>query len=168
MGYLTSTTGLILVILLFELSGGDDFAPQSERLAKAAPPEAAVTTEAPKQYQPFVSIFDDTEGPTFTPQFHVYTASYGTADAVETVISTRSAPITMPADDTGLVADNLSVIVGDWVNLRSGPGTNFDVIDTYPGGTRAEVLQITTDDWAEIRLPDENVTGWMAAWLLSN
>ena len=50
--------------------------------------------------------------------------------------------------------------------MRSGPGTNFDVLDTLPGGTEAEVMEVNASGWARIRILSTGEEGWMAERLL--
>lgn len=50
------------------------------------------------------------------------------------------------------------------LNLRSGPGTDFDDLDTVPAGTTLEVFERSPDgNW--VRVQYDNTDGWIAAWL---
>ena len=70
-------------------------------------------------------------------------------------------PVASPELDIRLVA-------GSVVNMRAGPGTNFDVVGQMPQGTEAEVLRTDESGWAFIRILATNQEGWMAERLLSD
>ena len=59
-------------------------------------------------------------------------------------------------------------VAGEWVNMRDGPSTNYLVLDTLPRGTRAEVMVVNADGWAQIRILNTGQVGWMAERLLSD
>ena len=65
-------------------------------------------------------------------------------------------------------SDDVRSVSGDWVNMRSGPSTNYDVLDTLPRGTQAEVMEVDADGWARIRVTNTGQEGWMAERLLSD
>ncbi len=58
-------------------------------------------------------------------------------------------------------------VKGDRVNLRSGPGTDYDVIDQLAQATEVEVLTNNGNGWVELRLVNGNQTGWIAEFLLT-
>ncbi len=62
---------------------------------------------------------------------------------------------------------DVRVVTGALVNLRSGPGTNFEVVDQLSQNTRVEVLTDTGNGWVELRAVETGVTGWMAEFLLA-
>ncbi len=62
--------------------------------------------------------------------------------------------ITLPAQ-----ADT-ATITGNGVNMRSGPGTNYQIIDTIPKGTVAEVLS-QQDGW--VKIYSARISGWVSA-----
>ena len=62
---------------------------------------------------------------------------------------------------------DMRFVAGTRVNMRSGPGTTYAVLDTLDGGTAAEVLEVDATGWARIRLPDSDRIGWMAERLLT-
>lgn len=56
---------------------------------------------------------------------------------------------------------------GTGVNMRSGPGTGYAIVATYPNGT--EMYVVTADmgsGWTQVSF--DSTTGWMATYLLSN
>jgi uncharacterized protein YraI len=53
-------------------------------------------------------------------------------------------------------------ISSDKLNLRTGPGTNYPIIGTYPKNTKLEAIGRTQDSrWLKVILPD-NSSGWMS------
>jgi len=58
-------------------------------------------------------------------------------------------------------------VKGDLVNMRSGPGTDYDVIDKLPQATQVEVLSSNGNGWVELRRVDSSETGWIAEFLLT-
>ncbi|MEM9578191.1 MAG: SH3 domain-containing protein [Pseudomonadota bacterium] len=63
---------------------------------------------------------------------------------------------------------DIRVVKGSLVNMRSGPGTEYDVVDQLSQSTRVEVLTDTGNGWVELRPLDGGPAGWMAAFLLSD
>ncbi len=55
---------------------------------------------------------------------------------------------------------------GSRVNMRSGPGTQFSVLDTLTRGTRVEVLREPGNGWAKLKVEETGRIGWMSARLL--
>ena len=53
------------------------------------------------------------------------------------------------------------------MNVRGGPGTNFDVVGKLTRGTEVEVLAENVDGWVEMRSVDGATLGWMADFLLN-
>jgi len=52
----------------------------------------------------------------------------------------------------------------DNLNVRSGPGTNHEIVQTINPGTRYAISQ-KNGDWIEIQLPGSK-KGWVASWLV--
>lgn len=66
--------------------------------------------------------------------------------------------VTSAADGTVMVTPRYNL------NLRSGPGTDFDDLDTVPAGTTLEAFERSPDgNW--VRVQYNNTDGWIAAWL---
>lgn len=51
-----------------------------------------------------------------------------------------------------------------YLNVRTGAGDQYRIIETLGSGTRVETLQVE-GEWAEVRTPDGN-TGWLRAQYL--
>jgi len=84
---------------------------------------------------------------------------------VETVLASIVEEVVV--EETPAVDLDIRFVAGSRVNMRSGPGTNYAVLDTLDGGTAAEVLEVDASGWARIRLQDTGTIGWMAERLLS-
>ena len=52
------------------------------------------------------------------------------------------------------------VIMGTDVNVRKGPGTNFDVIGTYKEGEKVQFLQVEKNGWVEVKR-ENGKNGWV-------
>lgn len=63
--------------------------------------------------------------------------------------------------------NDIRSVTGSLVNMRSGPGTDYDVVDQLTQSTRVEVLSNSGTGWVELRPVDGGTTGWIAEFLLS-
>lgn len=61
---------------------------------------------------------------------------------------------------------DVRAVAGSRVNLRSGPGTGYGVLETLAGGTEVEVLD-SARGWLRLRPLDGGPVGWMAASLVT-
>ena len=59
----------------------------------------------------------------------------------------------------------LAVVNGNYVNIRSGPGTGYGVISQVNFGDRLPVLG-NSDGWCKVQLPT-GTAGWVAGWLVN-
>lgn len=72
------------------------------------------------------------------------------------------------AEDTTTAAPrDIRVVQGDLVNMRGGPGTEYEKIAALVGGTEVAVLQSPGDGWIELEVVETGLVGWMADWLVS-
>jgi hypothetical protein len=62
---------------------------------------------------------------------------------------------------------DIRVVKGSLVNMRSGPGTDYDVVDQLTQSTEVEVLSDSGNGWVELRPLDRGTTGWIAEFLLT-
>lgn len=140
-------TFLLLGFGFYQLSGGADFQPEqspaAERVAVEVAPEA-IPFNAPQ-----VTRAAAFETPIETP-------------AEEAVIIEASMEV--PAVEELPV--DLRAVSGNRVNMRTGPGTNYGVLDKLVRGTQAEVIEVTAEGWARIRVVETGQVGWMSASLL--
>ncbi len=73
-------------------------------------------------------------------------------------------PAPIPEDQTASApptAADLREVTGDTVNLRDGPGTNFNVVDRLSRGTVISVLDTGPDGWVYVEI--NGLTGWMSS-----
>ena len=165
----------------YEMSGGADFVPETRPAAVAV----ATTKIAPAKPQAVAQVTRALAPAliTVTPPAEVVSPTPNTGDIVAAVVApaeTVAAPtdveaaivsVSAPVDDQPITPEtaplDLRVVAGRRVNMRAGPGTNFGVLDTLPGGTDAEVIEINADGWAKIRILDTGQIGWMAERLLT-
>lgn len=65
------------------------------------------------------------------------------------------------------IGQDLRLVTGNLVNVRGGPGTEFDVVGKLARGATVEVLAENGDGWVEMRSTNGEVIGWMADFLLN-
>ena len=156
MGRFIIFTFLLLGWSFYELSGGAEFEPEV-RTAKALPEDT--TRAAPLMAQARI------EPVVFTVAQRAEPAPEPAAEVVAAVVSPAPQSADVAAEP---VRADVRAVAGNRVNMREGPGTAHPVIVTVAQGTRAEVLEVTADGWARIRLADSAETGWMAERLLTD
>ncbi|MPL69008.1 hypothetical protein SDC9_14741 [bioreactor metagenome] len=73
-------------------------------------------------------------------------------------------PLT-PTAGVPTTVSGMAVVNGNSVNVRTGPGTNFPVVQKV---NRGESLTIKEEafGWYKVVMPDGNTTGWVASWLV--
>lgn len=64
-------------------------------------------------------------------------------------------------------AMDIRYVTGNVVNMRGGPGTEFDKIASLNGGTEVAVIAEPGNGWVMLRVMDTGEEGWMADWLVS-
>ena len=149
----------------YEMSGGAEFEPIEREVAAVEEPAPEIVTRAANPTLLAVSTSNVTSNvPVAAPQADIDQA---VAEAValdsteaEPEVIAIVAPVAEPMLDIRSVKGNL-------VNMRMGPGTNFDVITTLDGGTELEILQANADGWANVATVDRGIEGWMAERLLT-
>jgi len=134
----------------YEMSGGADFVPETSPTTQTSMAVAS----------PEIIPFD---APQVTRAAMIETPTA----AQEAAIIPASLPATPESPVVEAAPLDLRVVSGKRVNMRSGPGTNYDVLDTLVRGTQTEVIEISTDGWARVRVIESNQIGWMAERLLS-
>lgn len=144
-------TFLMLGIGFYELSGGSDFEPEIHPIAQTVietkslevvPFDAPIVTRAVVETVPFAAI----------KKARVIPASI------------EAAP---PAAVIPQIFIDLRQVSGRRVNMRSGPGTNYGVLDTLTRGTQTEVIEVNVNGWARIRVTTTDQVGWMSSRLLT-
>ena len=64
-------------------------------------------------------------------------------------------------------ATGTATVIGNNVNVRTGPGTNFPVVTKVNNGDVVTLMDAAFG-WNKVVLADGVTTGWIAGWLLSN
>lgn len=151
---------LVMGVAFYELSGGADFKPDSR-------PETDVAAITPSQEDAGAAQADvvaratTIELPSLTPE---------AAETVEEEVvqaSVTTTPVIAEPEITQPTID-LREVAGKRVNMRSGPSTDYRILDTLPRGTQAEVLNVNADGWAEIKIVETGQVGWMLGRLLTD
>jgi hypothetical protein len=180
MGKFIILSFLALGVIFYEMSGGADFEPEFR-----APVEVAQTDLAPTETvadAPEVTRADTTsliqiaapvaEEPVVNAvaQPAAFNAPLPAGEVIITPApeAVVDEVVAEPAQDATEADMDLRAVAGDWVNMRSGPSTSYDVLETLPRGTEAEVIEVDADGWARIRVMTTGQEGWMAERLLSN
>ncbi|MEL6609817.1 MAG: SH3 domain-containing protein [Pseudomonadota bacterium] len=154
----------------FELSGGTDFEPpemaetQLNDLQKVAVLQAdaqvARAASTPAAIAPQINTPDATPEPTL--------ASFGGAGTgLATVLGEAAAALEPEVEQEVVATLDLREVTGNRVNMRNGPGTNFQVLTQLNRGDGAEVLQAPGNGWVKIRVVQNGRVGWMAERLLT-
>lgn len=82
-------------------------------------------------------------------------------------------PSLITPDDTGAVTieasgfGDIRTVSGNSVNVRGGPGTEYDVVTQLTRGDSVEVINDSGDGWVQLRPLNGGPVGWMADYLLS-
>jgi hypothetical protein len=85
--------------------------------------------------------------------------------AVEIAV-TASPQVTIPPTPAAAAPAIYALPAVDLLNVRSGPGEGYAVVDTLPAGTQVALLERSEDsDWVYISAG--RVEGWVASWLLT-
>jgi len=168
MGKFIVGTFLMLGFVFYELSGGSDFVPegQTEETVEVAVAETPVTEPVVEVTRASTaSLVSVSAEPNNVPEAEIIQA---VAEVVE------ETPVEEVIEDvvTEVVVEapaplDLRLVAGSRVNMRAGPGTTFDVLDTLNGGTQTEVIEVNATGWARVRVTDTGQIGWMAERLLS-
>lgn len=159
----------------YELSGGGDFEPP-------APREVAVIKE---ELLPIidnkviaVDITKSLQTPSTDPvaPVKVTLASVSTDSALDapTIEFNPAAGQSITTDAGSEAAPvieedpaDIRYVSGNRVNMRNGPGTNYQVLVQLQRGSETEVLQSPGDGWVKIRVAGSGRIGWMAERLLT-
>jgi len=155
----------------YEMSGGSDFVPEERAVAQAQAEAPEIVTRAETPTLLSVSASNATPQPSDDDvtvallEAVALDTSELAAQAVEP--ATPQAEVTQIATPATPIEIDLRAVAGSRVNMRSGPGTTFDVITTLDSGTQLEVLSVNAEGWANVSTVDRGVQGWMAERLLT-
>ncbi|HKK97130.1 MAG TPA: SH3 domain-containing protein, partial [Marivita sp.] len=62
---------------------------------------------------------------------------------------------------------DLRFVDGDRVNMRGGPGTDYEVVGKLLRDDMVEVLEDSGNGWLHLRDTASGQEGWMADWLVT-
>ncbi|MBI1298645.1 SH3 domain-containing protein [bacterium] len=99
------------------------------------------------------------EGEVWLAKWLLTTDANATA-AVATAATTLAAtqPSTQPANSTGVIA----VTTPSRMNVRGGPGTDYNVVTTVAAGTQAQVRALAlSDQWLQVDLSGQSEPVWL-------
>lgn len=183
-------TFLMLGWTFYEMSGGADFVPESRIVAQAeAAPAPAAEPVTPQVTRgdtsnlvlislPVTQQTDETPGTaeviparvSVTEEIPTTEAEVNSARSDDVSAAVAAIIAEQPEAETILEEPQLDLrlVAGSWVNMRSGPSTSFGVLETLPEGTEAEVLELSDNGWARIRITETGLEGWMAERLLTD
>ncbi len=178
----------------YELSGGADFDGEALRLsrveagpieqglpkiAQAPDVEEEVTTEtvvaelaAPEKVEAVLAAAQQLplDKPADAEVTQAAFASLaGDAPASSIIFPSLIAPSETSISASGQSAEqvqDLRFVSGNRVNVRGGPGTNFDVVGSLTRGAEVLVLAENGEGWVEMQSLDGATIGWMADFLL--
>ena len=179
MGKFITVTFLMLGWAFYELSGGADFVPERREvvMAEAAAEESAPQVTRSASTATLISL-----------NMPARTTAKPEPEVVSEVVAGITPAVANAAADLDVqeasaeevivetVAESpeveeapvdLRVVDASRVNMRQGPGTDFNVIDAYDRGTEMEVLMVDPSGWAQIRVVETGEVGWMAERLLT-
>lgn len=155
----------------YEMSGGAEFG-ATQQLAVADPNEVTRLPEVARAD----TIVDRL--PTVTrpaPQAEVVLASADAQAAPNlglTLASAARMPLARPSkailakaaapQPAPVAAPDLWRVTGNVVNMRAGPGTDYNVVDQLRRDARVEVLSESDSGWVELRTVADNRIGWMS------
>lgn len=70
------------------------------------------------------------------------------------------------ASITNAIAD-IRTVSGNRVNVRGGPGTNFDIVGRLVRGDSVEIIEDNGNGWVLMRALNSDEQGWLADFLLN-
>ena len=157
-------------------------APSAEIVAEPAAPAATPEPEvAPEETPVVLASADPEEDPaaapstriqtTLQPATRIATLTEGLQTDTGTIAPTTPASTSEANSAAAEVvveeepAADIRRVAGNRVNMRNGPGTNYDVVTRLVRDDEVEVLRVE-NGWARLKGPDGRV-GWMAERLLT-
>ncbi|MFU8882292.1 MAG: SH3 domain-containing protein [Rhodobacterales bacterium] len=113
----------------------------------------------------------DLSRPMAAPQAEQPNARLANLTLAEPAAFAQAAGFAPVSDDTDQMAAteirDLRRITGSSVNMRSGPGTRYGVLNRVSRGTEVEVLESYQQGWLRLRVLEDQRIGWVAATLVS-
>ncbi len=170
-------TFAFLGFAFYEMSGGDEFVPIAEekraalkleqaeeaRMIAAAKAEALQAAPKPAPQIVLASAVVTQPEPVAAPAVkndEVIAAVTAALEADKTEDVVAEVIEESPALD-------LREVTAARVNMRNGPGQNFNVVAKLSNGEQVEILQDPGDGWVKLRVAESGRVGWMADFLLT-
>jgi hypothetical protein len=123
---------------------------------------------------PVIATLDrpvDAPRPMAAPQTEQSNARLANLTLAEPAAFAQAAGFAPVSEDTDQIAAteirDLRRITGSSVNMRSGPGTRYGVLNRVTRGTEVEVLESYQQGWLRLRVLEDQRIGWVAATLVS-
>lgn len=172
-------TFALLAAAFWILSGGNDFEPERrpEPVAVVAPAPEPVTAAQPEPQPvstptPAQPAAAATSLPVAsTPPVANFTLEPAPAPQPEPAAQPEPAPQPAPPPEPEpIIEPDYRTVAASRVNMRSGPSTDYRVLDTLTQGTDVEILEIDdlgAEPWARLLVLDTGIEGWMATRFLS-
>ncbi|MEM9581345.1 MAG: SH3 domain-containing protein [Pseudomonadota bacterium] len=187
----------VMAFAFYELSGGEDFVSIAEekralqKIEEEKQRVAEAAAKAEREAQLASSTVETTsaqttELATALTTTRVITASADAGTAADPVTTAEVQAAVLAALDADTVdgeaeSDRVVVAVAEpepepkdiravtaaRVNMRGGPGQNFDVLAKLTSGEQVEILQDPGDGWVKLKVMDTGRVGWMADFLLT-
>lgn len=175
---------VMLAAAFWVLSGGSDFVPETRpepsiAAAEAEAPAIAAPVAAPEpEPEPEPEMEPEPEAdplPEAAPEPQAAPQPAATAQPAFTAPVIIEAPAQEPEaapEPEPIPAPNADLrrVDADRVNLRSGPSTDYRVLDTLTRDTQVEVLSIDTlgsEPWAQLLVVETGLEGFMATRFLT-
>jgi hypothetical protein len=163
---------LVMGWTYYELSGGAAFVPETRPQLMA---EAEVEAPAVTEDVPVVEVVTraDTETLDALPEDLPPTpeAIALAPEVAETVAPSVDAAVEAalqePAPEVASSGLDLREVTGDRVNMRTGPGTDYSVVDRLGQGSVIIVLETGADGWVRVEVERSGLTGWMSDQFLA-
>ncbi|MHA7851840.1 SH3 domain-containing protein [Roseovarius sp.] len=159
-----------------QLSGTGDVAPAVEPVAQdTAPRKAAPGIEpGPQTLVTLASANADTLAAPVTglpvitaqPAEAAVTAAVAQTEIAGLTLRGLSDPIRLDTEPTD-PPDDIRTIAGTAVNMRAGPGTQYDRIARLTRGDEVAALQDPGNGWLKLRVVETGRVGWMAGGLVA-
>ncbi len=90
--------------------------------------------------------------------------------SLETYVQRQTGVLLEPSDQAGyvsVVGGDVREVTGSSVNMRAGPGTDFETVGKLSKGTQVAVLDDPGNGWLMFEVLETGQTGWMADWLVT-
>lgn len=179
-------TFAFLAWALYEMSGGENFQPNSP-VAEAAPAEPAVTTAsadakaATRATDPRPEPAAEVTRAAYTaPSYDLRAPAEAELAAVDPSVLASFSNVLKRDEETATVIPaavqpevveavaDMRAVTGNRVNMRNGPGTSYSIVSRLERGDEVEVLAEPGNGWLKLRVSDSGRIGWMADFLVSS